>query len=65
MPKGRPVTLEFLGEQMEWLLGLRDDMQVLATTTLRIDNIVDGLHDDLVREIGGLREEMSEIRALL
>jgi hypothetical protein len=32
MPKGRSVTLEFLGEQMERLLGLRDDMQVLATT---------------------------------
>jgi uncharacterized coiled-coil DUF342 family protein len=64
--KGRPaVTLKLLNEQIERLLALRDDVQVVAATMLHLDNSLDRLRDELTREIVGVREEMSEIRAEL
>lgn len=63
------VNLEFLAEQQEPILrqlgSLRDDMNVVSATTLRLDNTIDRLRSELTLEIQGLRDEMSDIRTEL
>ena len=60
------VTLDFLGAQLQRVLddiavmhneiaGFRDDMRVLSAMTLRVDNKLDRLEDEIHRMNGRVR----------
>jgi hypothetical protein len=47
------------------LASLRDDVNVVSLTTLRLDNTIDRLRAELTLEMQGLRDEMIEMRTEL
>jgi hypothetical protein len=47
------------------LASLRDDVNVVWATTVRLDNTIDRLRAELTLEMQGLRDEMIEMRTEL
>jgi prefoldin subunit 5 len=69
MSENRPVTLDFIAAQLQRVVSeiriLRDDVDVVAATTRRIDSSYDRLDIGLRSEMREIRDEMREIRAEL
>jgi hypothetical protein len=63
MPEPETVTLEFLGRQMERLIGdvavLKDDMNVLTAIVLRLDGTMQGLVQE-TRALHGQMQRMNQ-----